>query len=248
LNNLKLSIIIPAYNEENRISATLDALVHFLSTHSNLNLKNTEIIIANDGSSDNTLEKLQNYNNSTLNLKIISYAPNKGKGFAIRKLIEKSSAPLIVCNDADMAIDWKEVESFMSCFESTPELDILIGSKGMNESHSNISKWHIRRIMGRAFNFLVRIMTGLNFSDTQCGFKMFRRNAALSLVSLLTIDRFAWDVEFLMKAQSAQFNIKEKAVSWRLDKNSRVRVIRDSLEMIKSIIKIKLGFYKTKHD
>lgn len=248
MSDLKLSIIIPAYNEENRITATLDALVNFLSTHSNLNFKNTEIIIANDGSSDNTLKILQSYKNSTLNLKIISYTPNKGKGFAIRKLICQSSAPLIVCNDADMAIDWKEIENFMSCFESSPNLDILIGSKGMSESQSNISNWHLRRIMGRAFNLLVRLMTGLNFSDTQCGFKMFRRNSVQPIIDTLIIDRFAWDVEFLMKAQRANIHIKEKAVSWRLDNNSRVRVFRDSLEMLKSIIKIKLGFFKTKHD
>jgi hypothetical protein len=97
--------------------------------------------------------------------------------------------------------------------------------------------------MGRIFNFFVRLLSGLNFNDTQCGFKVFRNSSLKILVPHLSIDRFAWDVELLMLAQRHNMNIQEKAVTWRFEKNSSVRMIQDSLEMIKSILKIRFKKY-----
>jgi dolichyl-phosphate beta-glucosyltransferase len=241
---VEISILIPAYNEEKRLVATLESLQTFVSTHDYFRTKGLEVLVANDGSTDQTRDVVRAFQDKWAPLFLIDYLPNRGKGYAVRRLLLQAQGKFLVFNDADMAISWDTMPAFLQELEAKETLAGLIGSKGLSTSESNIPLWHPRRLMGRLFNFLVKFLTGLNFSDTQCGFKVFRRALVTPLIPLLKVDRFAWDVEFLIFAQRRGLVIEERAVSWRLESKSRVRILHDSLDMLWNLCKLRIRLLK----
>ncbi|MCL5072519.1 MAG: glycosyltransferase family 2 protein [Actinobacteria bacterium] len=234
-----LSIIIPCFNEQNRISPTIEKIIEYFHTVN----QNYEIIVVDDGSTDNTAAVV----NNTLNgledkmlrcrIVLLKNDRNYGKGYSVRKGVLASNGKLILFTDADLSTPIEEIEKFYN-FKNNG-YDIVIGSRGLKQSHIIKRQIKIREIMGKTFNFMVRKITGLEFFDTQCGFKLFDRNSVDRIFPLLKIDDYSFDVEILYVAKKMGFLIKEVPVEWINSEDSKVAIIKDSLKMLKSILKIK---------
>jgi len=231
-----LSIIIPAYNEEYRIVHSLDMLEKFITE----NNYSCEIIIVDDGSKDKTKQVVHEFfsNHNLNNYILIENKTNKGKGFSVRKGLEKASGQFILFTDADFSTPIEESKKMINILKEDG-YDIVIGSRALRDSNV-IQKQHIIRMsMGKFFNLIVKIITGLEFKDTQCGFKMFTKESKNILLPYLKIDDFSFDVEILYVAKKLKLKIKEMPISWVNSPSSKVRIFKDSLKMFLSLIKIK---------
>jgi glycosyltransferase involved in cell wall biosynthesis len=238
--NLFLSIIIPAFNEECRLVSPLNHLYEFLKqSRNNLTIENVEVIIIDDGSLDNTKivakENLKKFVHSNL----FELRPNQGKGAAVKKGLEISKGQWVLISDADMSTPWTEVVSFFEYINKNSSTDIVIGSRAHKDSKINNQQPYFRQAMGRCFNLLIRIITGLSFRDTQCGFKLSRGEMARSCGRELKTPRFAWDVDFLMIAKAKKATIVDLPVTWNHVEASRVNPISDSLEMLFAVLKLR---------
>lgn len=233
-----ISLVIPTFNEEKRLRASLELLVEFLK-----NFKfDTEIVIADDGSSDKTIEIAKSFEGRIKNFKIVGLGKNTGKGFAVNQGFFHSKGDIVIFTDADFSTPIKEVSKLVEPLMTG--YDIAIGSRALDRStvkrHQNI----FREMMGRAFNILVRTLTVKGISDTQCGFKGFRREVSQTLFEKQTIWDFGFDVELLYLAQKQGLKIIEVPVLWFNDPRSSVNPIRDSVRAFFDLIKIRLVHYK----
>jgi len=234
-----LSIVIPVYNEENRIKKTLGKIVDYFSQKE---IK-YEIILVNDGSTDNTGEiinefkdKLDN-NESNCTISIIDNKRNTGKGFSVRSGMLTSKGKYILFSDADLSTPIEEVEHLL--FYLKDGFNIAIGSRSLKESKIIIRQNKVRESMGKFFNFLVRKITSLKYIDTQCGFKIFDRKAIDSIFPYLKIDDFSFDVEILYLAEKFGLKVKEVPIHWLNSRDSKVSMIKDPIFMIINLIRIK---------
>jgi len=230
-----ISIIIAAYNEEHRIGESLLKVKNYL-TGQDLDY---EIIVIDDGSTDNTKQVATGYKAEIINLKIISYPINKGKGYALRQGVLSSTGEAVLLTDADLSTPIEEL-SFMLPLISSGEYDVVIGSRGLKQSTIIKKQPWWRQDMGKIFNRIVRLLVLDDFSDTQCGFKVFSGNVARSLFKDARIDRFTYDVEILALAKKKGFNILEMPVKWINSPDSKVNPIFDSLQMLFDLVKIRL--------
>lgn len=227
-----ISVIIPVYNESKRIVPSLMAIIDYCKKTFNM----YEIIIIDDGSTDNTKEVLSEIVKNN-NIKFITYEKNKGKGYAVRQGILVSKGNFILITDADLSTPIEEVEKLLIFCESC--YDVVIGSRWLKESEILIKQPWWREVMGRVFNIIVRSLLKLEFMDTQCGFKLLRGEVGKYLAKRAIIDRFAFDVEILYLSKKEGFKIKEVPVKWLNSKDSKVKPIRDSLNCLIDVIKIK---------
>ena len=196
-----LSIVIPAYNEEKRISTTLLKIKEYL----NMQAFSWEIILVDDGGSDRTVEIAKN----TLEggrLTIIKNHTNCGKGYSVKSGILRSKGEIILFCDADLSTPIEELEKVLVFINSG--WDIVIGSRALPDSDIQVRQRWYREIMGKAFNFIVRSFILDGFKDTQCGFKCYRREAALAVFGWQKIKRFAFYVESIYIARKMGFRIK----------------------------------------
>jgi len=235
----KISIIIPAYNEARIIKQTLYEVVEFLDKTK----IQAEILVVDDGSKDSTATIAREIKDKRLT--VISYKPNQGKGFAIKTGVQKASGDLILFLDADHSIPITHLEEFLPY---TKDYDLVIGSKAM-QSTQKVKKQKVHReILGRCFNLLVRIITGIKFKDTQCGFKLFSTKAAKQIFPQLRTKRFSFDVEALFLAKKYNYKVKEHPITLTEREGSRVSIIFDSLSMLKDVVLIRVrdlrGAYK----
>ncbi|MCK5598308.1 glycosyltransferase family 2 protein [bacterium] len=225
VNESKISIVIPLFNEEKRISLSLEYLKELYSQNP------FELIFVDDGSSDGTLDILDR--NKGFPYRVISYSPNRGKGFAVRTGILQSSGDIVLFMDGDLAISPEYIPEFAAKLKQG--YDLVIASKIRSDS-----KNFIRKFASRLFNLLTRSVLDLTYKDTQGGFKMFSNSAARTLFLPLKETGFAFDVELLHRARLEGLKVFEFPVEWREDvRNSRVRVFKDSLIMFFKILKIR---------
>ena len=233
-----LSVIIPVYNEESRIICSLYKLLEFISNNNFI----SEIIVVDDGSKDNTCKIASDFFssyelNDKYHFNLIENKINKGKGFSIRKGLERATGKFILFTDADFSTPIEESQKLLGFLNVG--YDIAIGSRALKDSKLIRRQNIFRMYMGKFFNLLVRRITGLNFIDTQCGFKMFTSKAKNLLLPYLKIDDFSFDVEILYIAKKLSLKVKEAPVSWINYPDSKVRIIKDSIKMFFSLIKIK---------
>jgi glycosyltransferase involved in cell wall biosynthesis len=221
---MKLSIIIPCFNEQDRLSRTIDQI-------RNSDLDDTEVILVDDGSTDGTSAIIQSAVELGVLFKAVFLPVNKGKGAAIRSGIAHSIGDSIVFMDADLATDLSGLDEMVN---RLAENDVVIGSRAVAGSEL-LDENTLRQLMGGLFNLLTRKLTGLPFRDTQCGFKGFRREIAILLFGALTTERFAFDAELLSIAHRSGLKIVEMPVIWTNVAGSRVRKVRDSLQMTKDM-------------
>jgi len=238
--NQKLSIIIPAYNEENRIGKTLFNLIDYLEEKK---IK-AEIIVVDDGSSDHTALIVSRFSRL---VKLVPVVPNRGKGYAIKAGILESKGDLILFMDADLATPLFEIENILK-FQKESD-DIVIGRR--DHAAKNVKRTVFRAIAGNVFKFLAGIIVPISgVTDTQCGFKLFNHRVASEVFSRVKVERWCFDMEVLYLAQKLGFSISEMPISWEDKSGSKVRMLRDSFLMIKDLLKIRFmdisGAYNVK--
>ena len=231
-----MSVVIPAYNEEKNIERTVAEIQNFLIKKKGLTF---EIIVVNDGSSDRTAEIVAEIAEKQPCVKLVSYEKNMGKGEAVRQGVMASTGELILFSDADLSTPVSEIEKFLPLVQQG--YDIVIGSRRTRDSLITKKQPFHRRVSGRVFQALVRIILGMPFSDTQCGFKLFKREIAKKLFASLNHKGFSFDVEVIYKAYLAEYRIKEVGVIWANDPSTTVRFFRDSSKCFLDLIKIRAG-------
>jgi dolichyl-phosphate beta-glucosyltransferase len=226
MNKPLLSVIVPCYNEETRITKTLDALLSFLPRYSAW-----EIVAVDDGSTDATPSILGTYQQTFSHFSALR-CPHKGKGKAVRAGMLFASGTFRLFMDADLSTPLKETERALA---EIAHHDIVIGSRELDRGKVRAT-WK-RRIMGRIFHAIISDLVP-DVRDTQCGFKLFRESAALDLFNLQRLDGFAFDVELLYLARLRGYAVKEMPVTWTHAEGSKVQAVRHSLEMLRDVMEI----------
>ncbi len=230
-----LSIIIPIFNESKRIKFTLESIIQYLEDKFDY-----EIIIVDDGSNDNTFDSIRGIIEVNRRVKYYANEKNYGKGYSVKRGIFLAEKEYLLFSDADLSTPIEEVENLIKWIEEG--YDIAIGSRGLKESKILIKQSFSRRIMSKIFNLLVKILGLSKFNDTQCGFKLFKRETALKIFTKVKVNHFAFDVEVLHLAEKNGYSIKEAPVKWKNEQNSKIRPIIDSLKMLIDILKIKFVY------
>ena len=239
----ELSVIVPAYNEERRIGSSLEATCAYLGT---LDIR-SEIVVVDDGSIDRTAEIARGFDTPDLPVRVLTLDVNQGKGAAVRAGALHAIGTYILMTDADLSAPITEVDLLLPAL-SQGRADIVIGSRGLPESRLGIRQPWLRERMGRTFNLLVRAVTGLPLMDTQCGFKMFTREAAGHVFPRQRIRGFGFDVEVLYIAHRAGYRILEQPIAWNDSPGSKVHPVRDSLLTFLDLVRIRVwdwrGLYR----
>jgi dolichyl-phosphate beta-glucosyltransferase len=232
----KLSVIIPAYNEAERITPTIARIHEYLSAGG----WDFEIVVVDDGSVDGTREVVAESARSMPCLRLISNGVNRGKGYSVRRGFLESDGDYVLFSDADLSTPIEELEGFLP--EMDRGADIVIGSRSMSGSKIIKRQPIYRVLMGKAFNKLVRALTVRGIVDTQCGFKLFKRSSCEGLFRAQRVERFAFDVEILFLAARKGLTIREIPVSWINSPYSKVSVLKDSARMLLDILRIRLNY------
>jgi dolichyl-phosphate beta-glucosyltransferase len=235
-----ISIIIAAYNEERRIIPSLLKIKEYL-TKQDLPY---EIIVVDDGSTDGTHAVVTDLIKDIPYLKVIHYAPNKGKGHALRTGVLASKGDIILLSDADLSTPIEELSKLVPLIHNH-KCDIAIGSRALALSEIVKKQPWWRQNMGKLFNKLVKALVIEDFKDTQCGFKVFRGDIARNLFKEAHIDRFAYDVEILAIGKKKGCKIVEAPVRWINSPESKVNPVRDSIQMLFDLLKIRMTIGKT---
>jgi len=236
-----LSIVIPAYNESSRLPQTLPVLRKFLEKQD----FTWEVILSDDGSTDGTLQIASEYFGNEGLIKISS-TKNRGKGYAVRQGVLAANGEICLLSDADFSTP---IQDFFKLYPLIQDgSDIAIGSRSLSDSNITVRQAWYRESMGRIFNKLVKIIVINGFVDTQCGFKCFRREKVTKIFKKMKINRFSFDVELLYLAQKSKLKISEIPIEWHNVLESRVRIIKDSIGMLKDLFQIKINDFLGKYN
>lgn len=232
---ISLSVIIPAYNEEKRIKKTIITLRSYLKSKKYI----YEIIVVDDGSTDGTLNVLKDI--FLADLRIITISKN-GKGASVKEgvLSARGDFQYVFFMDADLSTNVEEIETFINLFKSEPKTDIIIGSRYLPEG-SVIVQPPFRNLVGRTFSFIKSKLLGINFYDSQCGFKAFRLQTAKKIFAKSEIKGFSFDVEILYIALLNNIKVKEVSVNWHHEPGGHVNLIGDSLLMLIELLQVFLN-------
>jgi glycosyltransferase involved in cell wall biosynthesis len=231
-----LSVIVPAYNESQRIGKSLGVILEYL----NKRRPGTELLVVDDGSTDNTVAVAKDVlqNAGSIDGKVITYQQNRGKGYAVRTGLLAAQAPIALFSDADLSTPITELPKLVDPIESG-DYDVTFGSRALDRSLIGVHQPWRREQGGRIFNVVVRLATRLPVWDTQCGFKAFRLSNCRPIIEAATIDRFGFDVELIYVARLAGLRLKEVPVRWDHNAGSKVTVWRDSFSMLNEVKKIR---------
>ena len=235
---MKLSVIIPAYNEENRIPKTLREIDKYLKEQS----YEYEILVVNDGSRDNTTSVVNELKKEIANLKLIDNKENHGKGYVVRQGMLTALGEYRLFTDADNSTSIDQVEKMWQWFEQG--YDIVIGSRDVKGAKLDPPQPFIRRFIGDIFKLIRKMICGMwDLQDTQCGFKCFTAKAADDIFSLTKIDGFSFDVEALVIGRHLGYKIKEIPVIWKNDLESKVR-LKSAAKMLTQLLQIRMNLLK----
>ncbi len=232
----ELSIVIPAYNESSRLGEPLRKVIDFIVA-SKLNV---EIIVVDDGSSDDTAQIAENVFAEFADIasQVIRYEQNRGKGFAVKTGLLAATADVAIFSDADLSTPIEELHKLVEPIRRG-EYDVTFGSRALDRSLIGTHQPWQREQGGKVMNLIIRTMSGLKFSDTQCGFKAFNMTKFRPLLDVMTIDRFGFDVEFLFVANYHGLRLAEIPVRWNDVAGSKVNPLRDTRRMIGELTQIR---------
>jgi dolichyl-phosphate beta-glucosyltransferase len=230
MDSPKLSVVIPAYNEENRLTETLEIIIQYLSVQE----YPWEIIIVDDGSKDKTAEVAESM--SCPNLRVIKHNPNQGKGAAVKTGMLAAVGQYRLFCDSDNATPFEEIEKLWPVID---EKTVVIGSRYMKGSQIVIEQTFLRRLLSRLGNILIQIILLPGLPDTQCGFKMFTAEAAERIFSRQTISRWGFDMEILYLARKLGYKVRQVPVNWYDRAGSKVQSSKVFLKTFSELFRIR---------
>jgi len=226
-----LSIVLPAYDEAERIATSLERVI----AHLDAQPWASELIVVSDGSTDATAHIARETGGPRV--RVIETARNRGKGHAVRTGVMTSRGAHVLFSDVDLSTPLAEIDRFLACHEAGA--DVVFGSRALPASDVRVRQVWWRESMGRAFNRVARAVARVDMGDTQCGFKSFRRASARAIFERARIDRYAFDVEVLWIARSLGLSVVEVPVAWSNDPHSKVDPLRDSTRMLADLVAIR---------
>src|SRR5216683_4022205 len=235
------SIIIPAYNEGARLGTTLDRVLNYVAAQR----WDAEVIVVNDGSRDRTADLVRSYAQTHPALHLLENPGNRGKGYSVRNGMLNATGEVLVFSDADLSSPIEEANKLFAAIEAGS--DIAIGSRWLQPEMQTHRQSLLRQFYGRLFNLALRVLLGLNFKDTQCGFKAFTRTAAQATFPLQRIERWGFDPELLYLARRAGLKVQEVPVAWAHVEGTRLSPLRDGLRMFGEVLKIRWNAFSGKY-
>jgi dolichyl-phosphate beta-glucosyltransferase len=229
---VELSIVIPAYNEEPRLPASLVQIAAYIRASG----RETEVIVVDDGSRDGTASAAEAFRAEIPRLHVISNGDNRGKGYSVRHGMLEAQGRIVLFTDADLSAPIEEADKLLAALENH---DVAIGSRAMDRSLIFVRQSRFREFAGIVFNAIVRLTLRLSFVDTQCGFKAFRREPCQIIFKQQSIDRFGFDPELLYLARHHGLRAVEIPVRWAHSPATKVNMFSDSLQMFLDVFIIR---------
>jgi dolichyl-phosphate beta-glucosyltransferase len=237
-----LSIVVPAFNEEDRLEPTLRSYLGYCRATA----RSVELIVVDDGSVDGTSHLVEQLGGEYPELRLIRLAENRGKGFAVRSGVVNARGRTVLFADADGATPINEIERLEAALRDRN--DVAIGSRAIAARDVRVNAKLYRRIMGRLFHGMVEALTVRGVRDTQCGFKLFRGPVAHDLFSRMRMSGFSFDVELLMMAQRRGYRIAEVPVNWTHQPGSKVNLALDSILMLRDLFVIRGRYFRGEYN
>jgi dolichyl-phosphate beta-glucosyltransferase len=235
-----ISIVIPAFNEAQRLPSTLASIGSYLAKKQGFQ---AEIVVVDDGSSDDTRRAAESYSQEGLSVRVLANPGNRGKGYSVRHGMLEATGDWILFTDADLSAPIEEMDKLL--WEARRlDAEVVIGSRALDRSLIGVHQSAFREQAGRVFNLMLRIITGLPFWDTQCGFKLFSKRAAREIFPRLRIEGFGFDAEALFIARKLGFKTLEIPVRWDHVEGTKVSMHRDSMNMFLDLIRIRINQIK----
>ena len=226
-----LSIVIPAYNEALRVGRTLEEVRKYAATKP----FETEVVLVDDGSGDSTLEIFKEFQRLRPGTQVLSNTVNRGKGFSVRRGVLEAQGEVVLFTDADLSAPIEEADKLLAALDSEAA-DAAIGSRALDRTLIGVRQPWRREYAGRFFNVLVRLFTGLQIHDTQCGLKLFRKDTTRRAFELQRVERFGFDPEVLFLIRHGGGKIVEVPVRWNDNPATKVHFLRDSALMFIDLI------------
>ena len=237
----QLSIIVPSFNEEVRLPASLQLIAAYVSSAN----RSTEVLVVDDGSKDRTAEVAASFADRIPNLRVLRNGENRGKGYSVRHGMQEARGEYVLFTDADLSAPIEEADKLLSALR---QYDIAIGSRALNRDLIDVHESLFREFAGIIFNRIVRIVLWLPFVDTQCGFKAFRREPCRIIFEQQRIERFGFDPELLYLARHHGLKATEIPVRWSHSPATKINMMRDSIQMFIDVFTIRwnslLGRYR----
>ncbi len=230
---LELSVVVPAYCEEQRLEPSLTRLCAWLQD----NVEAWEVLVVDDGSPDATAKVAAEFSRDDSRVRLLSYADNRGKGYAVRYGLENARGGKLIFTDADLSTPPPAIGEALALLD---DYDLVAGTRARPQSRLLRRQAWYREGMGRIFNLLIRSLGLTRIPDTQCGFKAMRAEALPLLLPDMKLNGFSFDVELLALAENKGLRIAELPVDWTNDPDSRVRIARHSLLMFFDVIALAL--------
>ncbi len=229
---MKVSLCIPMYNESSIINATLKTVSDYMEA----TFDDYEVLFSDDGSTDNCRKAVEDFPNERI--RAVGYEKNQGKGAAIRHGVLNATGDVIIFTDCDLAYGLDVVKSVVEMFESHADADVIIGSRNLSED-GYAGYTPLRKIASKTYIKCLALAAGFKLTDSQCGFKAFRRETAHKIFSSCEVNGFAFDFEVLIKANNMGAKIYEMPVKIINHRESKVNVLRDSIKMLRDVKAIK---------
>jgi glycosyltransferase involved in cell wall biosynthesis len=232
---ISISIVIPAYNEEKRLPGTLSSVFAYLGSRE---WSFAEVLVVDDGSSDATARVVEQFAGRDPRLRLLANPGNRGKGYSVRHGVMEARGEWILFTDADLSAPIEELDKLIEACRSRGAR-IAFGSRALDRSLIQVHQSAFRENAGRAFNLLMRLLTGLPFHDTQCGFKLFEASAAREIFRRQRLDRFGFDAEVLFIARRLGHPAVEVPVRWSHAEGTKVSMFRDSAGMFLDLLRVR---------
>jgi dolichyl-phosphate beta-glucosyltransferase len=229
----RLSVVIPCYNEEQRLPRTIEQIEQYLDSHGIV----YELILVDDGSSDGTRHVMEEAAARNRAVRIEALPANRGKGRALAEGVKVARGAEVLVTDADLSTPIDELEHLEAALAAGA--GVAIGSRAVKGSRVEVSQPVYRVLMGKVFNLIVQLVLLPGIWDTQCGFKLFRADVAHPVFAALTTDGFGYDPEVLYLAKRRGVRIAEVPVVWRNSAPTKVMAIRSSLDMFRHVVRIR---------
>jgi glycosyltransferase involved in cell wall biosynthesis len=242
MRNIGYSIVIPAYNEGPRLGTTLQKVLAYVNEQG----WNAEVIVVNDGSRDHTAEIVHQFAETNPMVRLIQNPGNRGKGYSVRNGMLNAQGEVILFTDADLSSPIEEMPKLLQAIAAGA--DIAIGSRWLRAELQTRRQSLHRQLFGRIFNLLQRMILGLPFKDTQCGFKAFTRRAAQTILPLQRIERWGFDPEILFLARKFGFRVQEVPVLWGHSGGTRIHPLVDGSRMFQELVHIRWNDFTGKYD